>query len=188
MLSRLGERMYPAGAQPADDPFVGIIPTSSADEISLLVYNYVDPNIAVNYLSRHIATVRGAERKILLRLIRSGQFQEVLRGERDASKLRLTKRLRVLVAEAIRLHEQSLRAKHTARTLKISLTNLEGTYAYQRYQVSPACGLDCAFMPVEEKVMAVANDYHEELLVEPYSVSLIVLHKKEKEVAVADEQ
>ena len=188
MLSRLGDRMYPPGEGMLRDRFIGVIPTRGTDEISLLVYNYIDPDIAVNYLSRHIATVRGAERKILLRLIRSGRLQEVLRGEREVTVLRLTRRLRVLVNEAISLHERALAAKHTARTVKIALTNLEGTYLYQRYRISSACGLDCAFTPVEEKAMALAGDYREDLTVEPYSVHLIVLHKKEKETVPVDEE
>ncbi|MDD4894232.1 MAG: hypothetical protein PHW54_02835, partial [Candidatus Omnitrophica bacterium] len=70
MLSGLGSRMFTTSLKSSDE-FVDVIATKGQDRLALLIYNYIDPEIARNYLSRNIATLNSAERKSLLNIIAS---------------------------------------------------------------------------------------------------------------------
>lgn len=180
MLSRLGPRMFvPKRAESAEDEFAGVIATKGENgTITLLVYNYVDPESARNYISRHISSLSPAERKILLRYIENGQIDQVMRGERTISSLRLTNRMRAFLKKTLALHQQAYGAQTQERVLRLSVKNLNGAYLYQRYVVDSSCSMDCAFSPKEEKVMSIAEEYQQTLRIKPYTAELILLQKK----------
>jgi len=58
-------------------------------------------------------------------------------------------------------------------------------YLYQKYVVDSSCGLSCKFAPLEEKEVGATDLYQEALILNPYSVNLIILRQKPKEPQVA---
>lgn len=176
MLAALNSDMF---ASKINDEFVGLIATRSQDDIAILIYNYIDPEIAKNFLSRNIATLSGAERKMLLNIIKSGQLEKIILGEVDILKLRVTSRLKALLKKAQELNEKAKKFQESNRTLKLVIKKLKENYAYSRYSINSGCSLNCPFEPVEsEDITTASGSYEEVLSIEPYSVNLLVLKNK----------
>ncbi len=180
MLNKLGSGLF--SSLKLNDEFSGVIPTKEGDSLAVLIYNYTDPDIWRNYLSRNISTLNPAERKTLLNLVRSGKIDKVMRLEMEVAGLRIKyKKVNTLLLKAKELKEQALKAKTEPRNIKMEIKGLKENYLYQRYVVDSSCNSDCAFSPVEEKEIDAPELYQETLALKPYSVNLIVLNKKPKE-------
>jgi hypothetical protein len=180
MISALGKDMFISSLNSADE-FVDCLATKDKDDMALLVYNYCDPAIATNYVSRNIGSLNNAERKILLNIIKSGRLQKVIQRKLDMKTIRLTNRLRGILKKAQELNEQAAKFSDTERVLKLTIKNLKEDYVYQRYTVDSSCTLNCDFAPVEEKEIKVADTYQDTLTLKPYSVNLLIFKKKPKE-------
>lgn len=179
MLSMLGKSMFGLKLQ---DEFVGAIATGKKDKIAILVYNYIDPEIGRNSLSRNVVGLSGAERKILLVLINSGKLDKIITGQIEPSSLRTTKRLQNALTKARELKGRAVKFQSEARKINLGIKNIQGSYLYQRYAVDSSCSANCAFKPVEEKELSgLPGSYQEALAMNPYSVYLIVLTKKAEE-------
>src|SRR3989338_502345 len=76
------------------DEFAGELATKSGDDIAVIIYNYIDPEIATNFLSMNIASLNAAERKALLNIINSEKLEKILLKSENISSLRATKRLK----------------------------------------------------------------------------------------------
>ncbi|MBM3244686.1 MAG: hypothetical protein FJZ15_02735 [Candidatus Omnitrophica bacterium] len=176
MLASLGRNMYFSSR--IEDEFAGIIASKGKDFYALIVYNYIDPGIALNYLSRNISRVGEAERRFVINLIKKGQLQKILRNELDISTLRTTKRLKNLIKKAYDLNVASGKFKKNSRNIKINLKGLKNHYVYQKFVVDDSCSADCKFLPVEEKEVFASGPYEEVISLKPYSVALIVLKVK----------
>ncbi len=183
MLARLGKDMF-LSSDKLKDEFVGLIATRDKDCISLLIYNYIDPDLMINYLSRTIGGLRGAERKAIMNLVRSDQLNKIMLGQLDISRLRLTHKTKAVLKKAKELNEKAQKSKTSARNLKLNIKNLKENYLYQRYTIDATCNRDCSFLPAEEKEVNPTDLYQETLALSPYSVNLIVLKQKPKEEAV----
>ncbi len=183
MLAQLGEGMFSAPG--LSDEFVGVIASRGKDSIAILIYNYIDPDIAVNFISRNIAVFDSAERKFILDLIKSDKFLKIMRGELDITTLRTTKEVKNLLHKAKELNNSAAKFKDTPRSLKITLKNLGGDYTYQKYVVDSACATNCKFAPLENKDIVSAGTYQETLEINPYSLNLIILKPKPKEPEAA---
>lgn len=175
MLARLGKERF---AIKADDEFAGLIATKAKDEIILLAYNYIDPDIARNYLSRNISDLNSAERKALLNFAKSGNLEKILLGQLDIANLRLGKHLQSVLNKARELNERAKKFLSVGRQIKLGIKNLKSDYLYQRYIVDSSCVYNCAFSPVEEKEISAPDLYQEILTLSPYAVEMIVLQKK----------
>jgi hypothetical protein len=176
MLSLLGDRLYLSSAKA--DPFIGMIPTKKQDTLTVLLYNYCDPEIVRNYISRNIASLNKTERRLLLALIQSDTLSELMSGKKDMQRVRLPPKAKALLMKAKERYEQSLQWKVAPRDVKLTLKNIKGRYAYQRYVVDSSCSLGCAFVPVEEKEVQTTDDrLQESISLKPYSVQLLVLKK-----------
>ncbi len=180
MLAKLGDKLFVTQAKPEDD-FLGVFATKGKDYIAILAYNYVDPYIARNYLSKNIAGLNSSEIKSILTLIQSYDLNKILNRQMDIESLRVSKREKTLLTEARKLNDLYLKLSSTPRNLKIEVKNLKNTYIYERYVIDASCALDCAFLPVENKEVVPVDLYQEKLVVNPYSVQLIVLKEKPKE-------
>ena len=183
MLAASGQDVFVSG-QDFNHDFIGVFATKGKDYASLIVYNYIDPDIALNYLSRNIAALNSAERKIILNIITSGNFKKILGKGVDISKIRATNRIRVLLKKALELNEQAVRFKEEPRNLKITIKNLKGSYLYLRYVIDSSCSRDCKFSPAEEKEIANPDLYQETLVLKPYSVNMLIFRQKPQEPAV----
>jgi hypothetical protein len=182
MLSRLSNNML-LPALKVDDEFIGMVTTKTEDGMVIIVYNYIDPEIARNYLSKNIATLSDGERKVLLSLIRSDKLGKIIKKEIDIFSLRLRDKLDALLRKAQELNERADKFKSGARNIKIGIKNLTGYYLYQRYVVDSSCAVGCELIPAEERESDILGPYHEiSLSVNPYSVSMILFKKKEKPV------
>jgi len=161
-----------------EDEFIGIIPTKSKDALALLVYNYIDPDIAVNYISRNIVNLGASPRKVLLNIIKSDRFEKILSKSLDLSTLRLDDSVRGILSKAVELDTLAKKFISTDRKLKLSFKGLKEVYAYSRYMVSGSCAFDCDFSPVEEKELDFDQPQPLDLDLTPYSVQLLVFKKK----------
>lgn len=177
MLSNLSNNMFTSSLK-LNDGFVDAIATKGEGRISLLIYNYIDPEIARDYLSRNITTLNGGERKMLLNLIISEKFDKIMLRELDISKLRLTKKIKTLLKKAQELNDKAEKLKSQTRNIKMNIKNIKGNYLYQRYSIDSSCSTNCAFKPAEEKELNLSDPYQEILTLNPYSVNMIVLIKK----------
>lgn len=182
MLRNLTDNMFIAAK--LEDEFVGVIATRGNEEIVILIYNYIDPQIALNYLSRNIASLNSAERKKLLGIIKSDQLEKILHSENesDISSLRTTHRVKALLKKAKELNLKAQEFTGSNRNIKISIKNLNGNYGYQRYVVDSDCVANCKFAPQEEKEINASDLYQETLSLKPYSVNLLKLKIKPQEI------
>ncbi|MDP2940800.1 MAG: hypothetical protein Q8N85_00890 [Candidatus Omnitrophota bacterium] len=187
MLHNLGNEMF---SPKSGDEFSGVIATKSPGAVQLLIFNYSDPRIAVDYLAKNFSRLSGKERKVLLRLINSEKLDDILARRLSISGLRATRRAKALLKNALELEERAGRFKSRNRNLKLTLKNLKaGAYLYSRYSLDASCGAGCAFAPAEEKDVAVAAGglYQEALSLNPYSAQLLILREKPPEAVKSAE-
>lgn len=163
------------------DEFVGVVPTKAQDKITLLIYNYIDPDIARNYISRNIALLNEKERKSLLAIMGSDKLDKILRRQIDAAGLSITARTKAMLKKAQELNDSAARFSAAGRNIKIVLKNLKDDQVYERYTVDSACNSNCAFVPVESDQPVTAAAPAIPFVLNPYSVNVVVLTKKPKE-------
>jgi hypothetical protein len=173
MLNRLGKELYLSSR--LDDEFIGILATRTKDNLSLLIFYYIDPYIARNYLSRNLTRLNTRERKQLISIIKSKDWQMLLEKKVSVMRFRLGRRLKKLLNEAIILNQKAHSLRQQPRNINLCLKHLKGGYVYRRYSVNKDCA-SCPFEPMEEKEFS-QNVYQESLSIEPYSVILITLEK-----------
>ncbi len=178
MLSNLGNNMF---VPKLDDEFVGVIATKDEERIVLVVYNYIDPDIVTSFLSRNVANLNAAERKILLNVIKSQKLEKIMLHQLDIPALRATNKLKALLKKAQELNDKAKKFESSARNIKIGIKNLKTNYLYQRYTLDSSCSLNCEFAANEQKEVNAAELYQEALSLKPYSVHMIVLKEKPKE-------
>lgn len=183
MLFGLGKEMFILPK--INDEFIGVIATKSEDYISILFYNYIDPYIARNYLSRNIGILNDAERKVILNLVKSDNLGKVIDGQTDISGLRISARLKNMLKKAQELNRLANAFKDTSRGVKLNIKNLKDSYLYQRYVIDSASGFDGKFSPAGEKEIGGVEVYQETLSLPAYSVEMLILKKKPKEKAAA---
>jgi len=181
MLTNLGNNLFSAKI---NDEFVGVLPTQGKDYIAIVIYNYIDPEIAKNYLSRNISSFSSSSRKTLIRLAKTGWLDKIIQGKEDISSLGLDKKLKSALVYAQKLNELAIKFSKSSRSLKLKIKNISGDYLYQRYKIDYTCNLNCEFKPAEEKEIAVSEFYEEKIILEPYSVNMIILKPKPKEIEV----
>ena len=184
MLSNLGNNKFSASLKPNDE-FVDVIATKTQDRIALLIYNYIDPEIARNYLSRNIAGLNGAQRKALLNIITSSRLEKILSHSIEIPKIRVSKRVKTLLTRAQELNDRAEKFKSGARNINMSIKNIKGNYSYQKYKIDSSCSINCAFSPLEEKELNLSDAYQETLVLNPYSVNMIILTKKQPAAPVS---
>lgn len=180
MLGKLENNIFLSPAK-INDEFAGVVATRNQESVAILIYNYIDTDIAIHYLSKNIATLNDAERKVIVNLVKSERLGKIIRRQLDISKLRLSSRLKNLLKKAQELDEQAEKFKDASRNMKLVINNLKENYLYQRYTVDSSCSADCEFVPAEEKETGAPDTYQETLTLKPYSVNLLILKKKPKE-------
>jgi hypothetical protein len=179
-LSLLGGSMF-VHAPKLSDEFVGVLPTKSQDKTVLLIYNYIDPDIAKNYISRNIALLNEKERKSLLSIMTSDRLDKILRRQIDVSGLAAPARIKTMLKKAQELNDSAARFSSAGRNIKIVLKNLKEDQVYERYTVDSACNSNCAFVPAEADQPVQAAAPAISIVLNPYSVNVLVLTKKPKE-------
>jgi len=175
-LSSLGNKFYGCFSL---DEFLQVLATRKNGDIIILVSNYIDSHLGRNYIFRHISLLNERDRKILIRLFRSLDLEKLINGSLDLKNFSLSERFKSLLNKAKQLQNKVMLFKDKKRYLKLNLTNLKGTYLYQRYSISKLCVWDCNFLPAEEKIISCTEGYQEDLEINPYSVELIILKKEE---------
>ena len=176
MLNMLGGEVF---SVKLNDEFAGAIASKTSEGAAILIYNYIDPDISRNYISRNISTLNPSDRQFMVNIIRTGQFKKIISGEQDVSSFRSRPKVLALLNKAQDLYSKSVGFKINSRTLKINLKGISGDYSYTRYMIDSSCGLTNDFKPVEEKAISATQEgYQEDLKITPYSVNLVILKKK----------
>jgi hypothetical protein len=180
LLAGLGKNMFLLPKTNVD-----IIATKSDDNIVILVYNYIDTDMAKNYISRNVAVLNEAERKTLLSFIKSGKLEKIISCQIDASRLGVSKRLREMFKKTQELNTRAKIFKSISRKIKINIKNIDinENYLYQRYAVDSSTNPEQEFTPVEQNEVSGKDLYTVMLMMQPYSVNAIILNKKPKEIA-----
>ncbi|MEI6831201.1 MAG: hypothetical protein WCK61_00650 [Candidatus Omnitrophota bacterium] len=181
MLNLLGNELLPS---PSGDDFVGLITTKSADYLAVLIYNYIDPQVALNYLSRNIVYLNSAEKKSVLDIIKSDRIEKILSGELSLLTLRLTPKVKNMFSQAVELNNLSKKFSAENRKIKISFKGTKDLYMLSQYTVDSKCSRDCEFSAGEQKEVDLNQGYLATLELSPYSVQLLVFKKKPPEPVV----
>jgi len=181
MLNLLGNELLPS---PSGDDFVGLITTKSADYLAVLIYNYIDPQVALNYLSRNIAYLNRAEKKSVLDIVKSDRIEKILSGGLSLSTLRLTLKVKDMFNQAIELNTLAKKFSTANRKINVSFKGRKDLYMLSQYTVSSKCNRDCEFSTGEQKEVDLNQGYLATLELSPYSVQLLVLKKKPPEPVV----
>ena len=186
MLNSLGNQMYQSSR--LDNEFVGIIATETATGVTILIYYYIDPNLARNYLARQMAALHPKNVKQLVKLMDSDQWQKVLNKKIPLESLKLHRQIQATIQEVIALHDKFNLLTKKPQTINLKLINMEGDYAYKKYIIDESCRLDCAFQSREEKELREVSSYQETLAVQPYSVIFIKMDKAHFPVPKVEEE
>jgi len=181
MLNLLGNELLPS---PSGDDFVGLITTKSADYLAVLIYNYIDPQVALNYLSRNIAYLNRAEKKSVLDIVKSDRIEKILSGGLSLSTLRLTPKVKDMFNQAIELNTLGKKFSTANRKINVSFKGKKDLYMLSQYTVSSKCNRDCEFSASEQKEVDLNQGYLATLELSPYSVQLLVFKKKPPEPVV----
>lgn len=176
MMGLLGQDLFTTAA-PSDE-FIGVISTKSPDYLALLVYNYIDPQAGMNYLSRNIIYLNEAERRAVLNIVKSDRMEKILCGQLDLATLRLTAKAKGMFSRAIELNNSGKKFSTVNRKIKISFKGLKDTYVFSKYAVDSGCSRDCEFKPSMEKDVDFNQEYAEVVELSPYSAQLLVFKKK----------
>ncbi len=178
MLNLLGNELLPS---PSGDDFVGLITTKSADYLAVLIYNYIDPQVALNYLSRNIVYLNSAEKKSVLDIVKSDRIEKILSGELSLLTLRLTPKVKNMFSQAVELNNLSKKFSAENRKIKISFKGGKDLYMLSQYAVDSKCSRDCEFGEGEQKEVDFNQGYLATLELSPYSAQLLVFKKKPPE-------
>ncbi|MCM8781122.1 MAG: hypothetical protein NC908_04290 [Candidatus Omnitrophica bacterium] len=174
MLDQLGNNMFLSSLK-MNDEYVGVLATRLQDGLALIIYNYIDPQIGLNYISRSISALRETDRRLILSLVKSGQFNKILAHQIELGNLQFNNRVKNILKKALELNDQAQRYMTSERKIKITLKNFKQNQQYQRYTVDSSCSLDCAFLPQETKEISIQGPFQETLSLKPYSVHLLLL-------------
>ena len=175
MLDLLGQDLF---TFKFNDEFVGVISTKSVDYLALLIYNYIDPQAAMNYISHNLVHLNSAEQKAILGIVKSDRMKKILAGQLSLATLRLSVKTKTLLSRAIELNSAVNKFSTTNRKIKISLKGLKDIYHLSKYIINSNCSRNCEFKPSFEKDVDFNQDYVEATELSPYSVQLLVFKKK----------
>jgi len=175
MLGLLGQDLFTAKFS---DEFVGVISTKSVDYLALLIYNYIDPQAAMNYISHNIVYLNRAEQKAILSIVKSDRMKKILAGQLSLATLRLSVKTKALLSRAIELNNLANKFSTLDRKIKVSLKGLKDIYVLSKYVMDSNCNRNCEFKPSFEKEVDFNQGYVETVDLSPYSVQLLVFKKK----------
>ncbi|MCX5669314.1 MAG: cellulase family glycosylhydrolase [Candidatus Omnitrophica bacterium] len=160
------------------DEFVGVISTKSPDYLALLIYNYIDPQAAMNYISHNIVYLNSAEQKAILSIVKSDRMKKILAGQLSLATLRLSVKTKGLLSRAIELNSLANKFSTMNRKIKVTLKGLKDIYVLSKYVMDSNCSRNCEFKPGSEKDVDFNQGYVETIDLSPYSVQLLVFKKK----------
>ena len=175
MLDLLGQDLFKSNFS---DEFVGVIPTKARGYFAVLIYNYIDPQAAMNYISQNIVYLNSTEQKAILGIIKSDRMKKILDGQLSLATLRLSDKTKSLLNRAMELNSLANKFSTLNRKIKISLKGEKDTYSLNKYVVDSNCSRDCEFKPTVQKEVDLNQGYVETLDLSPYSVQLLVFKKQ----------
>ncbi len=179
MFGLLGQDLFTAKFS---DEFVGVISTKSPDYFAVLIYNYIDPQAAMNYISHNIVYLNPAEQKAILSIVKSDRMKKIIAGQLNLATLRLSVKTKGILSRAIELNSLANKFSTTNRKIKVSLKGIKDIYTLSKYVMDSSCSRNCEFKPSAEKDIDFNQDYVEAMELSPYSVQLLIFKKKPAEV------
>jgi hypothetical protein len=175
MLGLLGQDLF---TTKFNDEFVGVISTKSPDFFAVLIYNYIDPQAAMNYISHNIVYLNSAEQKAILNIVKSDRMKKILAGQLSLANLRLSVKTKAMLSRAIELNSSASKFSTTNRKIKVSLKGGKDNYILRQYVMDSKCSRNCEFKPSLEKDIDFNQGYIETMELSPFSVQLLVFKKK----------
>ncbi len=176
MLGLLGQDLFKSKF---NDEFVGIIGTKSPEYLALLIYNYIDPQAAMNYISHKIVDLNSAEQKGILGIVKSDRMKKILAGQINLATLRLSVKTKGILSRAIELNNLANKFAVANRRIKINVKGLKDTYVFSNYVLDNSCSRNCEFKPIQEvEIDFNQGGYFQAMELAPYSVQLLVFKKK----------
>jgi hypothetical protein len=175
MLDLLGQDLFTAKFS---DEFVGVVATKSVDYLAVLIYNYIDPQAAMNYISHNIVHLNSVEQKAILAIVKSDRMKKILAGQLSLTTLRLSVKTKILLSHAIELNNLAIKFSTMNRKIKVSLKGLKDIYVLSKYVMDSNCSRNCEFKPSPVKDVDFSQGYVETMDLSPYSVQLLVFKKK----------
>ena len=202
MINSLGNELYTSSR--TDLEFFGIIATKREKGPALLLFNYIDPEIAKGFVSSHLSDLAPKDIELLLDLTGSQDWEEILKNEKLGPKL----------SKANKLNEEAKLLQQKDRIINLKISNLKGSYLYEKYVVDQSDTLNYFNLAVKEKeitsvdgvypvrnktpemsaapLVRISNGvYEEKIILKPYSVVLILLGKNpepEPEAALEEKE
>lgn len=161
-----------------NDEFIGVIATRSKDYLAVLIYNYIDPQAAMNYISHNIVSLSRSEQKAILGIIKSDRMKKILDGQLNLTTLRLSGKTKELLSRAVELNNSALKFLAQNRRLKFSIKGLKDIYVLNTYMIDSNCSRNCEFKPAAEKEVDFNQGYTQSIELAPYSVQLLVFKQK----------
>lgn len=182
MLAVLGAQMYVPSVK-FNDECVGVIATRSNDQIVVIVYNYIDPEMARNFVSRSLSALNEADRRQVVSLFKKDQWDDLLNKKIDPERLAVSSRVKALLRRSAELYRFKNDRAAGDQTLSLVLRNMKEDFLLQRYQVDDSCADSCLFLPDELRQLSGSTAVCTlQLQLKPYSVQLLVFSKKPKTV------
>ena len=175
MFDLFGQDLYTAKF---NDEFVGVIASKSVDYLALLIYNYIDPQAAMNYISHNIVYLNSVEQKAILSIVKSDRMKKIIDGQLSLATLRLSIKTKNMLSRAIELNSLVNKFSTTSRKLKVSLKGAKDTHLLSKYVMDSNCSRNCEFKPSFEKELDFNQSDVETIELSPYSVQLLVFKKK----------
>jgi hypothetical protein len=185
MLGLLGQDLFTAKFS---DEFVGVIATKSPDYFAVLIYNYIDPQAAMNYISHNLVYLNRAEQKAILNIVKSDRMKKILAGQLSLANLRLSAKTKAMLSRAIELNSLANKFSTTNRKIKVSLKGVKDNYSLRQYVVDSKCSRNCEFKPSPEKDVDFNQGYVETMELSPFSVQFLVFKKKPASAEIAPEE
>ncbi|MCM8796339.1 MAG: hypothetical protein NC923_00425 [Candidatus Omnitrophica bacterium] len=178
LLSLLGKDMFMVKTE---DVFAGIIATKSQEGINILVYNYIDPEIAMSYIARNIALLSASQRQAVITLIKTGKLSNDSVSTQNLGLLRVSGPVKSMLKKAQDFANKALQFQSADRKLAINIKNFNGEYLREHYIIDASSSAGCDLVPLEKTELTVNDTLQEKLVLAPYSVHLLLFKKKPPE-------
>ncbi|MCM8770892.1 MAG: hypothetical protein NC936_03365 [Candidatus Omnitrophica bacterium] len=173
-LGLLGDSWYPHFT--SGDAFVDGLATKKGDDLILLFWHYVDPFLLRNTIENAYLNFTGREQDLLTKIIKSNHLKDILNKTGQPAELNESERLRNFLKDLTNFYYQARESQQKDSSISLKIKNIRGRFKYICYVLDENSAAS-ALTPVKEEKKILTGDFQENIILRPYSVALVVLHK-----------